>query len=223
MKYKITYDFNSNSLEDPNELYIYDFGYLKAFIFNSDINVYRIIEKKENFEIIEEFDGVLPLDLISLEKYKCNYKNNNYITENFVISLETYLDTNATVFDPNKFKQTSSFQKSSQQPSQQLPLLPQKLPQQSPLLSQKGHYQQKHNNKKVFLKNEKPHFQKENSPIKVMEQNLQHNLSNSWISLDQILQVHQSPKIQPPQHSKQQFPLKKHHSFSHVRQDRTQL
>ena len=44
MKYKITYDFNINSLEDPHDLHIYDFGYLKAFIFNSDINVYRIIE-----------------------------------------------------------------------------------------------------------------------------------------------------------------------------------
>ena len=100
MKYKITYDFNSNSLEDPNDLYIYDFGYIKVFIYNSNINVYRIIEKKEYYEIIEEFDGSLPLDLISVEKYKCNYKNSTYITEKFTILFNNFLDRKAPIFEP---------------------------------------------------------------------------------------------------------------------------
>jgi hypothetical protein len=213
MKYKITYDFNSNSLKDPNDLYIYDFGYIKVFIYNSDINVYRIIEKKEYYEIIEEFDGILPLDLISLEKYKCDYKNNNYITENFTIVFNNYLDTKAPIFEP--------IVKSSQ------PLAPKHLAPQ-PLLPkpfrppvQQHCYQQnlQKNNTNKKISSIHKDYSKQNLMKEPLVENFQQIPSNSWISLDQILQVPQQQKIQHSQQLKQGFFSKKHHqNFSNVRQ-----
>lgn len=211
MKYKITYDFNSNSLEGANDLYIYDFGHIKVFIYNSDINVYRIIEKKEYYEIIEEFDGNLPLDLISVEKYKCNYKNNNYVTENFTILFNNFLDKKAPIFQP-LLPQPSRPSQLSQ------PLLSR--PSQLPSV-QEHSYQQNlpRNNMNKKISNNYKNYSKQGSMREPLVENFQQIPSNSWISLDQILQVHQPQKIQHSQQLKQDFFSKKQHqNFLNVRQ-----
>ena len=76
MKFKIFYDFKNNSLENTKELFIYDFGNIKVFVFDNTIDVYKILDKKDNFEIVEDYDGYLPLDLISLENINRLFFNN---------------------------------------------------------------------------------------------------------------------------------------------------
>lgn len=241
MKFKIIYDFKNNSLENTKELFIYDFGSIKVFVFDNSIDVYKILDKKDNFEIVEDYDGYLPLDLISLEKYQCNFNNKIYTTESFSINVQPYLDFQATTFQPATIPpslspclprllssprlQSQSFQReqyshrSSSQPSV--------------LKHQPLQNQQNTNNKKSFLQKKQnfsqaqefSQLQGEFPKVKKEYSSLQ-DPSTSWISLDQISQIHQQQikgYLQPhppcPPHSLS----KKHQNSLRVRQDLTPL
>lgn len=234
MKFKIFYDFKNNSLENTKELFIYDFGNIKVFVFDNTIDVYKILDKKDNFEIVEDYDGYLPLDLISLEKYQCNFNNKIYTTETFSINIQPYLDFQATIFEPATIPPPlysveppplpprRSFQRdqSSRHPSSsQSPLLKHQPLQNSQITNNKKPFSQK---KQDFsqaqdfsqLQGEFPKVKKEYSSLQ--------DPSTSWISLDQISQIHQQQikgYVQPrPPHSL----LKKHQNSLHVRQHLTQ-
>jgi hypothetical protein len=226
MKFKIFYDFKNNSLENTKELFIYDFGSIKVFVFDNSVDVYKILDKKDNFEIVEDYDGYLPLDLISLEKYQCTFNNKIYTTETFSINVQAYLDSQATIFEPAIIPP----------PLYSLEILPSRLPSQLPsqLPSRRPSFQppllkdpplqtlQNTSNKKVFSqkKQDLPPLQEKIPKIKKEYSSLQ-DPSTSWISLDQISQIHQQqikgyvqPRPPYPSHSLS----KKHQNSLHVRQ-----
>ena len=43
MKYLLKYDFNKNLMKNHSDLYIYDFGFVKGFLYNDIFILYKII------------------------------------------------------------------------------------------------------------------------------------------------------------------------------------
>ena len=190
MKYLIKYNFNKNLIKNDFDLYIYDFGYLKGFLYNNIFNLYKIIKKNKESEYVEDYEGYIPKDVISIEKYKCNYDNNTYITESFTIIIQQQ----DPEFDVDQ------------------PLLS------FPVEAQKLNYKAKeHKVKQPFVPNDLKKNKKQGD-FHQQDTGDFPNHSNSWISLDQIVLNDSKHHPQFSSKVKDFHYLKDYKKFSQVRQ-----
>ena len=218
MEYRFTYLSSMNDIQTiDNHLYIYDFGDKKAFLYENEFLLFKILNKscKENVytETCIKIDGFIPKNALSIEKYNCMYDkiNNIYKTPSFTIrqSVSSYEKPM-----PKMPELQQQEQKQQQQQEQQ-----KKVPQ----LQQQ---QKKSCNKKRGIQN-----QNEVSEKKQQVELLSHYpskypilfQSNSWISLDQVMKSpfsspHQGHPLQPLLEVQYTPSYSKKHSSSPVRQ-----
>jgi len=220
MKYILEYK-NAENHNLNNTLFIYDFGYIKGFLYDDNFSMYKILNKTDTKEIIEEYNGIIPKNAFSIETYKCEYKNGNYKTPDFDFLVTAFLKADSLPFEPSPqalLPQAPSPQALLPHPPSPQALLPQALLPQAPSphppsiaqkdLQQKKHAYKKrnnHGNGKVHL-NE---VDRKGQPEDHLKQNLlihQNAVIPQWTSLEQLMK---GPLILTGQvHQKQQKQLK---------------
>lgn len=91
MKYIIEYKYCENKVDSTYKLVLYDFGYVKGFLYNNEFTMYKIISKNNINECVEVYDNTIPKVAFSIEIYDCIYENNIYITPQYTISITPLL------------------------------------------------------------------------------------------------------------------------------------
>jgi hypothetical protein len=228
MKYILEYK-NAENHNLNNSLVIYDFGYIKGFLYEDTFTMYKILNKNDTQETIEEYYGIIPKNAFSIETYACEYKNGIYKIPDFDLSVTTFLKADSLPFEPPPplpqtpppLSQTPPPLSQTPPPLLQRPPPPLSSLLQTPPLSQRpslvhqGLQQKKHAYKKRNNHaNDKVHLNevdRKGQPEDHLKQNLlihQNAVIPQWTSLEQLMK---GPLILTGQvHQKQQKQLKPH-------------
>jgi hypothetical protein len=220
MKYVITYSKRSEPIDSENsrKLFIYDFGHIRGFLYDSTFTMYRMLERDDTNEYVEMYDGVIPKTAFSIEEYDCNFKESSYSIQDYDIIIKHSLQASlsAKEFYPQQQRQTFRAPFLSPLPVSLLPP-PQKRPscikRSSPVEKRVEKNLEEVSVKKQPVSHYQPLLSDYHTPLQ----------SSSWTSLDQLLRS-SSPSSGPKLHLQhlevKQYsrPLKqKKHSSSQVR------
>jgi hypothetical protein len=213
MNYEIKFYSVVNTFESDHSLYIYDFGNVKGYLYDNEFKLFKILNKDFKENMYTEYCILyeqIPLKAISIEKYKCKYENNVYITPNYTISITPF-------FLPAPPLPQGQPQPQQHQPQAQPPLVAQPL-------HKKPIYM-----KKEMRKNETfPSRVSEKTPRELtFQQPLQQLPKHQWMSLERIMK--HSSLLAPQQPSSQQTQVNqsslalKQKSYQHLRQPRNKV
>ena len=215
MNYEIKFYSVVNTFESNHSLYIYDFGNIKGFLYDNEFKLFKILNKDFKENMYTEYCILyeqIPLKAISIEKYKCKYENNVYITPNYTISIIPF-------FLPAPPPQQQHQQQQQQQQQQQVqvqPLLPS-------LVGQPLHKKQTYMKKDLKRTETFPSRVSEKTPQGLkFQQPLQQLPKHQWMSLEKLMK--HSSLLAPQQPSSQQTQVNqsslalKQKSYRHLRQ-----
>ena len=233
LEYKKTENHNLN-----NRLFIYDFGNIKGFLYNDNFTMYQIINKNNELEIIDLYEGIIPKTVFSIEEYDCEYKSGIYKTPEFDVLVTPFFSAESLPFESSvqvllqpqqSFQQSPQHQQPFQEPPQpQQPQQPFQEPSQLCLpQSQKSSQNPFQQDSHQALQQKKHAYRKKSShgndmvrSVKVNEKVQPEDLQKQtalayqtfgtpqWTSLEQLMKA---PLILHGQvHQKQQKQLKPH-------------
>jgi hypothetical protein len=181
MKYTLTYVQTNEKITSNKTLTIYDFGNIKGFLYDNDFIMYKILERNDNYEICEDYDENIPLNVFSIETYDCLLENNAYKMNDIVIEISRQPSQPSEQQQPHQKHQR-----------QQQPPLRQVRPQQP--FPQEPQHQQR-NTQRTLIRREAPKDEKYKKTQRV-ELNLQVPLEqpivqqqNQWMSLGALMQL----------------------------------
>ena len=225
MKYVITYSKRTEPIQDNSrKLYIYDFGHIRGFLYDSTFTMYRLLKRDDTNEYVELYDGVIPKNALSIEEYDCYYSGESYSIQDYDIIIKPSLQASlsAKEFYPQQHRQhQQTFRAPFLSPLPVSSLLPR---QKRPSCIKRNNPEEKRvekNLEEVSVKKQpvsqyQPLVSDYHTPLQ----------SPSWMSLDQLMRassLSSGPKLHLQQVQEKQYsqPLKrKKHSSSQVRQHR---
>ena len=199
MKYTIEYKPSENHNLN-NILFIYDFGYVKGFLYDNTFTMYKLLDKENTLDIVELYEGIIPKSVFSIEKYSCEYSDGIYKLQDFDVVVKRYLHVDSQPFLPS------------------LPPSPHSLPlhQQAVKVVKEPRHNIPRNNQ-VAVKPE-IHLNGVNEKVQPVEQQTQYfsmspnAVKPQWISLEQLMK---GPLVSvDPIYQKQPTQLKQHLTLS---------